>query len=183
MSLAWSTDPQEGQELVVSANLSAMDMLSPNLVTQVRDWLELHRLAPARLCLEITESALMDEPELALSHLTELFQLRVKLSIDDYGVGQASLGYVKTLPVHELKIDQSFVTAVAGSPKNAAIVRSTILLSHELGLTVTAEGIETPADLTWLAQNGCDVAQGYGIARPMPAEALPGWIAMNEKRC
>lgn len=174
---------REGQEFVVSANLSAMDMLSPNLVTQVRDWLELHRLAPARLCLEITESALMDEPELALSHLTELFQLGVKLSIDDYGVGQASLGYVKTLPVHELKIDQSFVTAVAGSPKNAAIVRSTILLSHELGLTVTAEGAETPADLTWLAQNGCDVAQGYGIARPMPAEALPGWIAMNEKRC
>jgi len=172
---------RDGLELVVSANLSALDMLSPNLVTQVRDWLELHQLAPASLCLEITESALMDEPELALSHLTELFQLGVKLSIDDYGVGQASLGYVKTLPVHELKIDQSFVTAVAGSPKNAAIVRSTILLSHELGLTVTAEGAETPADLSWLAQNGCDVAQGYGIARPMPAEALPGWIAMTEK--
>jgi EAL domain-containing protein (putative c-di-GMP-specific phosphodiesterase class I) len=119
----------------------------------------------------------MDDPELAHSHLAELFQLGVKLSIDDYGSGQASLGYLKSLPVHELKIDQSFVTAVADSPKNAAIVRSTILLSHALGLTVTAEGAETPADLSWLALNGCDVAQGYGIARPMPADALPGWIA------
>jgi diguanylate cyclase (GGDEF)-like protein len=168
---------REGLDIVVSANLSALDMLSPHLVAHVRDLLEQHRLAPANLCLEITESSLMDDPELAHSHLAELFQLGVKLSIDDYGSGQASLGYLKSLPVHELKIDQSFVTAVADSPKNAAIVRSTILLSHALGLTVTAEGAETPADLSWLALNGCDVAQGYGIARPMPADALPGWIA------
>jgi len=81
------------------------------------------------------------------------------------------------LPVHELKIDQVFVTSVADSPKNSAIVRSTIMLSHELGLTVTAEGAETPSDLSWLKSKGCDVAQGYGIARPMPADELPGWIA------
>ncbi|MBI2750380.1 MAG: EAL domain-containing protein [Burkholderiales bacterium] len=164
-------------DMVVSANLSALDILHPNLVAHVRSLLAQHRLAPQRLCLEITESALMDEPELALAHLTELSALGVKLSIDDYGSGQASLGYVKTLPVDELKIDQTFVTGVAQSPKNAAIVRSTILLSHELGLVVTAEGAETASDLSWLTDAGCDVAQGHGIARPMPADALPGWIA------
>jgi len=166
-----------GLEIVVSANLSALDILHPNLVDHVRGLLAQHGLAPKRLCLEITESALMDEPELALAHLTALSALGVKLSIDDYGSGQASLGYVKTLPVDELKIDQTFVTGVAQSPKNAAIVRSTILLSHELGLVVTAEGAETASDLSWLTEAGCDVAQGYGIARPMPADALPGWIA------
>jgi len=167
----------EGLSIQVSANLSALDILNPNLVGHVRGLLQQHRLASENLCLEITESALMDEPELALAHLTELSLLGVKLSIDDYGSGQASLGYLKTLPVHELKIDQSFVTSVADSRKNAAIVRSTIVLSHELGLTVTAEGAETPGDLSWLERNGCDMAQGYGIARPMPADALPGWIA------
>jgi diguanylate cyclase (GGDEF)-like protein len=168
---------REGLPLVVSANLSALDLLNPTLVGHVRDLLEQHELPASNLCLEITESALMDEPELALVHLLELSSLGVKLSIDDYGSGQASLAYLKTLPVHELKIDQSFVTSVADSPKNAAIVHSTIVLSHELGLTVTAEGAETPADLSWLAHNGCDVAQGYGIARPMPADELPPWIA------
>jgi diguanylate cyclase (GGDEF)-like protein len=173
---------REGLDLSVSANLSALDILNPDLTAHVRRLLGRHQLAPAKLCLEITESALMDEPELALAHLIELSLLGVKLSIDDYGSGQASLGYLKTLPVHELKIDQSFVTAVADSPKNAAIVRSTIVLSHELGLTVTAEGAETFADLSWLADNGCDLAQGYGIARPMPASALPAWMATFHAR-
>jgi diguanylate cyclase (GGDEF)-like protein len=168
---------REGLVVVVSANLSALDILNPHLVGHVRDLLARHALDPAHLCLEITESALMDEPELALAHLFDLSRLGVKLSIDDYGSGQASLGYLKTLPVDELKIDQSFVTAVADSPKNAAIVRSTILLSHELGLTVTAEGAETAADVSWLQRNGCDVAQGYGIARPMPADDFPAWVS------
>lgn len=92
-------------------------------------------------------------------------------------MGQASLAYLRTLPVHELKIDQTFVRSVADSAKNAAIVRSTIVLCHALGLTVVAEGAETAGDLAWLTRNECDVAQGYGIARPMPAEELPKWMA------
>jgi EAL domain-containing protein (putative c-di-GMP-specific phosphodiesterase class I) len=130
-----------------------------------------------RLCLEITESALMDDPTLALEHLAELAALGVGLSIDDYGVGQASLAYLKSLPVDELKLDRSFITAIDDSPRDGAIVKSTIMLCHALGLTVVAEGVETPADLRWLVENGCDMAQGYGIARPMPAQQLPGWIA------
>lgn len=173
---------REGLSLVASANLSALDLLNPKLVSHIRDLLKQHDLPASQLCLEITESSLMLEPDLALEHLIELSALGLKLSIDDYGVGQASLAYLKTLPVHELKIDQLFVTSVADSPKNAAIVRSTILLSHELGLTVTAEGAETPDDLSWLKSNGCDVAQGYGIARPMPADELPAWISAFSDR-
>lgn len=124
----------------------------------------------------------MEEPELALKHLNELSALGLKLSIDDYGSGQASLSYLKTLPVNELKIDREFVTSVSKLPKNAAIVRSTILLCHELGLTVVAEGAETAEELAWLKDNHCDVVQGYGIAKPMPLEDLLPWISASGQR-
>ncbi|MGZ5199137.1 MAG: putative bifunctional diguanylate cyclase/phosphodiesterase [Telluria sp.] len=166
-----------GLDITVSANLSTLDLLDPKLSQRVGDLLARYGVPAGRLCLEITESALMDDPSLALAHLADLSNLGLKLSIDDYGVGQASLAYIKTLPVNELKIDRSFVTSVDVSPKNAAIVTSTIMLSHALGLTVVAEGVETSAELHWLASQCCDVVQGYGIARPMPAQQLPDWIA------
>lgn len=167
---------KDGLMIVPSINLSAHDLLNPKLVDHVRKALAANHLPADSLCLEITESALMQEPELALKHLDELAALGLKLSIDDYGSGQASLAYLRSLPVHELKIDQTFVRAVADSPKNAAIVRSTILLCHALGLTVVAEGAETAEDLAWLSGNDCDIAQGYGIARPMPVDDLQDWI-------
>jgi len=165
-----------GINLVPAVNLSALDILNPKLIGHLRRLVEQHGLAAKSLCVEITESALMEDPELALTHLNELAALGLKLAIDDYGVGRASLGYLQTLPVHELKIDGSFVRAVAETPKNAAIVKSTIMLCHALGLRVVGEGAETPDDLAWLRANDCDVAQGYGIAQPMPAEELPGWL-------
>lgn len=168
---------RQGLDIVLSVNLSAHDLLDHRLVEQMRRLLELPDLPTDALCLEITESALMEDPALALANLSELAGLGLKLSIDDYGAGQASLSYLKTLPVHELKIDQAFVTSVGDSAKDAAIVKSTILLGQALGLSVVAEGAETPADLAWLCTNGCDVAQGYGIARPMPARELPAWVA------
>ncbi|MCM2306659.1 MAG: EAL domain-containing protein [Sulfuritalea sp.] len=173
---------RDGIAVIASANLSALDLLNRDLVSTVRRLLDESALPPDRLCLEITESALMDDPELALKHLNELAAIGVKLSIDDYGSGQASLAYVKTLPVHELKIDRIFVDGVDTDSKNAAIVRSTILLCRELGLSVVAEGAETPQELAWLGENGCDLVQGYVVARPMPlddflarvrAQALP----------
>jgi EAL domain-containing protein (putative c-di-GMP-specific phosphodiesterase class I) len=121
----------------------------------------------------------MEEPELALKHLNELSALNLKLSIDDYGTGQASLAYLKTLPVNELKIDRAFVTDIAQSRKNAAIVRSTILLCHELGLSVVAEGAETTTEVEWLHQNGCDMVQGYIVSKPMPRDRFVEW--MSEK--
>lgn len=168
---------REGLFITASINLSAHDLLNPALVSQMRHLIELYDLPPDKLCLEITESALMDDPEQALANLSELAGLGLKLSIDDYGTGQASLAYLKTLPVHELKIDQRFIRHVTESAKDAAIVHSTILLSHALGLTVVAEGAETLADLAWLTSNGCDIGQGYGIARPMPADDLPAWVS------
>jgi EAL domain-containing protein (putative c-di-GMP-specific phosphodiesterase class I) len=118
----------------------------------------------------------MEDPSLALAHLADLAALGVKLSIDDYGVGQASLAYLKTLPVNELKLDRSFVTSIADTPKNCAIVESTIMLSHALGLSVVAEGVETQEELRWLLDHGCDVVQGYGIARPMAAQQFDEWM-------
>jgi diguanylate cyclase (GGDEF)-like protein len=166
-----------GLDIAVSANLSTLDLLDPHLGRRVRELLERHAVPARRLCLEITESALMDDPALAQAHLDELAGLGIKLSIDDYGVGQASLAYLKSLPVDELKLDRSFITAIADSPRNAAIVESTIMLSHALGLTVVAEGVETPAELRWLREHGCDIAQGYGIGRPMTAAQFEHWLA------
>ena len=175
---------RSGMDIVASVNLSTRDLLNHDLVADIQRLLEQSGLPANQLCLEITESALMDEPELALKHLGELSALGLKLSIDDYGSGQASLGYVKTLPVNELKIDRVFVTDIDTTPKNAAIVRSTILLCRELGLSVVAEGAETTAELDWLAGNGCDVVQGYGVAKPMPLSDFLPWVSnFNQKAC
>lgn len=169
----WRND---GVDVIAAANLSALDLLNHDLVGLVRRLLGESALPADRLCLEITESALMNEPELALRHLNELAALGVRLSIDDYGSGQASLAYVKTLPVHELKIDRVFVDGVDTDTKNAAIVRSTLLLCRELGLSVVAEGAETPTELAWLESNGCDLVQGYVVARPMPLDDFLAWV-------
>jgi diguanylate cyclase (GGDEF)-like protein len=175
-SAAWRA---QGISVVISANLSARDLLNPDLVALMRKLLATHDLPPSALCLEITESALMEDPTLALSHLGQLAAIGLKLSIDDYGAGQASLAYLKSLPVHELKIDQSFIGSLTASPKDAAIVRSTITLGHALGLTVVAEGIEGETDLAWLEAADCDIGQGYFIARPMAAAAFGDWLAAH----
>jgi diguanylate cyclase (GGDEF)-like protein len=161
---------------VVSVNLSTRDLLNHGLVDDIQRLLMQSGMPAEQLCLEITESALMDEPELALRHLNELSAFGLKLSIDDYGTGQSSLAYVKTLPVDELKIDRTFVTAVDVTPRNAAIVRSTILLCRELGLSVVAEGAETAEELAWLKSNQCDFVQGYGVAKPMPLTEFIPWV-------
>jgi diguanylate cyclase (GGDEF)-like protein len=166
-----------GLDIAVSANLSALDLLDPQLSVRIRGLLEAHGVPSERLCLEITESALMADPSLALEHLADLAALGIKLSIDDYGVGQASLAYLKSLPVNELKLDRSFITSIDETPKNSAIVKSTIILSHALGLSVVAEGVETPAEMQWLVDHGCDIAQGYCISRPLPAQQFAEWVA------
>jgi len=169
---------RDGLAVVPSANLSTLDLLNHALVSDIQQLVKQSGLPASQLCLEITESALMDQPELALQHLQELSQFGFKLSIDDYGTGQSSLAYVQTLPVNELKIDRAFVSGVDTHPKNAAIVRSTILLCHELGLSVVAEGAETAQEQGWLTDNHCDLLQGYVVARPMP---LGEFIAFVKK--
>ena len=126
-------------------------------------------------CLEITESAIMDDPQRAQATLERLHAMGFSLSIDDFGTGYSSLAYLKKLPVDELKIDQSFVKNMETDGDDAKIVRSTVELAHNLGLSVVAEGVENEAVWKLLRELGCDQAQGHHMGRPMPADAFYEW--------
>ena len=124
----------------------------------------------------------MDQPDRALTTLQELAAVGVGLSVDDFGTGYSSLAYLQRLPVNELKIDRSFVLGLANSSSDGEIVRSTVGLGHNLGLTIVAEGVEDESSLTFLRDVGCDLAQGFFIAKPMPADALTGWATNSTWR-
>ncbi len=161
----------------VSVNLSTRDLLDQDLLAKLQARLQRHGAPAQAFCLEITESAIMDEPQRALATLNALSAAGFKLSIDDFGTGYSSLAYLKKLPVDELKIDKSFVMAMASDAEDAKIVRSTIDLAHNLGLSVVAEGVETQAILDQLRSLDCDEAQGYFMSRPLPAADLPAFAA------
>jgi diguanylate cyclase (GGDEF)-like protein len=167
-----------GLRIRMSVNISARDLqLGDTLVQYVAQALVAAELPAGMLCLEITESALMEDPGAAQSTLRKLRELGVATSIDDYGTGYSSLAYIKQLAVNELKIDRAFVSGMEADRRNAAIVRSTIELGHNLGLSVVAEGVETDHELAELRRYGCDAAQGYYFARPMPAAAFERWLS------
>ena len=156
----------------VSVNLSTRDLMDQELPAKLQRLLQRHPMPPQALCLEITESAIMDEPQRAEATLNQLSAIGFKLSIDDFGTGYSSLAYLKRLPVDELKIDRSFVMAMETDEDDAKIVRSTVDLAHNLGLSVVAEGVENEAALTRLAGLQCDEAQGYHMSRPIPAAEM-----------
>jgi EAL domain-containing protein (putative c-di-GMP-specific phosphodiesterase class I) len=131
---------------------------------------------PPRLELEITESAIMANPEHALEGLTRLSEMGVRLSIDDFGTGYSSLAYVKRFPVDEIKIDRTFVIDMAVNENDSAIVRSIIDLAHNLGMSVVAEGVENRETWDLLAELGCDLAQGFYVSRAVPEAALTQWL-------
>ncbi|MCL3862923.1 GGDEF domain-containing phosphodiesterase [Actinotalea sp. K2] len=162
----------EGRPLSVSVNLSVRNLLDPHLVDDVRAALDRHGLDPSVLELELTETMAMVDPVRSGEVLGALDDLGVTLSIDDYGTGYGSLAYLQRLPVRRLKIDRSFVTGVLDDPASAAIVRSTIDLARQLGLSVVAEGVEDDATLLHLRDMDCFAAQGFGIGRPMPEAAV-----------
>lgn len=172
----WDTLRALGLERV-SVNLSTRDLLDQDLPAKLDVLLRRHGVPACAFCLEITESAIMDEPQRAEATLNQLHAAGFKLSIDDFGTGYSSLAYLKRLPVDELKIDRSFVMAMETDEQDAKIVRSTIDLAHNLGLTVVAEGVESEAILQQLAALHCDEAQGYHMSRPMPAAELPAFAA------
>ncbi|MEC5160736.1 MULTISPECIES: putative bifunctional diguanylate cyclase/phosphodiesterase [unclassified Janthinobacterium] len=167
----------EGVHLKVSVNLSTRDLLDQNLPVKFAEILARYRLQPSSFCLEITESAIMDDPVRAQLTLERLHAMGVDLSIDDFGTGYSSLAYLKRLPVDELKIDKSFVLNMEHDEGDTKIVRSTIDLGHNMGLRVVAEGIESEAVWRLLAEMGCDQGQGYFMSRPMPGEQLLAWLA------
>jgi diguanylate cyclase (GGDEF)-like protein/PAS domain S-box-containing protein len=165
-----------GFELPVAVNVSMRDLHDPQLLDTIGDLLAAWNLAPLALNLEITESSLMTEPDRTLAVLAGLREIGVGMAIDDYGTGYSSLGYLKQLPVVELKIDRSFVRDMARDRSDLAIVRSTVELAHNLGLRVVAEGVEDAATQQLLAELGCDQAQGYYISRPLPNTELTDWL-------
>lgn len=168
------------EDLTVSVNVSARNLSREGFAGTVVEALRAAHVAPERLFIEVTETTLMTDPERAAVVLSELDRSGVRLSIDDFGTGQTSLGYLSTLPIHELKIDRSFITDMMERPAHAAIVHSIVELGHNLGFSVVAEGVETAEVFADLNAVGCDVAQGYLFARPMPAREVAPWLSRYE---
>jgi diguanylate cyclase (GGDEF)-like protein len=168
-----------GYEFGISVNLSVHNLWDPDLVNYIESKINEYGLPAASLCLEITESAMMANPGHAIDVLTSLKKMGVRLSIDDFGSGFSSLVYIKQLPVHELKIDKSFIFDMDKDTNDIAIVRSTIDLAHNLNLDVVAEGVETDRSLAALSQMGCDIAQGHYISKPLVAEELEAWLTRH----
>jgi diguanylate cyclase (GGDEF)-like protein len=161
----------------IAVNLSVRDLLDLEMPQRMAELLERHAIPAQGLCLEITEGAMMDDPQRTEAILGRLAALGLRLSIDDFGTGYSSLAYLKRLPVHELKIDKSFVIGMRASGDDATIVRSTIDLAHNLGLQVVAEGVEDAGLYRKLHALDCDEAQGYHLGRPMPAGDFAAWHA------
>ena len=159
-------------ELSMAVNISARSLGRSDFADEVLQILRETGVSPQRLLVEITETALLVDPDRAAATLGRLAAAGVRVSIDDFGAGQTSLGYLATLPVHELKIDRAFVMAMDREPRNAAIVRSVIDLGHNLGFSVTAEGVETAEVLADLHAADCDSVQGYYLARPAAEAAI-----------
>ncbi len=166
-----------GIKAKISVNLSARDLLDQDLPRKFGEVLTRYGVKSSSFCLEITESSIMDDPVRAQNTLEGLHAMGVELSIDDFGTGYSSLAYLKRLPVHELKIDKSFVMNMERDADDAKIVRSTIDLGHNMGLRVVAEGVESEAVWNILARMGCDQGQGYFMSRPIAADQLPAWVS------
>ncbi len=171
----WPELQKVDQACQIAVNLSARDLMDPALPANLQAILKTHKVPASGFCLEITESAIMDDPQRAQATLNRLNECGFKLSIDDFGTGYSSLAYLKRLPVDQLKIDKSFVMAMEKVKGDAVIVRSTIDLAHNLSLTVVAEGVENAVVYNLLKKLGCDQAQGYLISKPMPAAEYVVW--------
>jgi diguanylate cyclase (GGDEF)-like protein/PAS domain S-box-containing protein len=170
---AWAA---EGHPLAVAVNVSTRNLIDLDFPDQVAALLARWEVGPQQLELEITESAIVADMFRMRGVLERLGAMGLRISVDDFGTGYTSLGYLRRLPISELKIDRSFVSHMATSEEDAVIVRSTIDLGRNLGLGVVAEGVEDPEVLQRLCELGCDVAQGYLMSRPIPADELTAWL-------
>lgn len=160
---------QHGHAVRVAVNLSAQHLLAPGLVQEVRQLLQDNRLPAAQLELEITETAVVQDLERSLEVLQALVSLGVLIALDDFGTGYSSLAYLKRLPVHRVKIDQTFVRELPENEHDAMLCRAIIGLAHNMGCEVIGEGVETEAQAEWLRHEGCDELQGFRFSRPQPA--------------
>jgi diguanylate cyclase (GGDEF)-like protein len=168
----WTDD---GRKLSLSLNVSVRSLLDRRFPEEVEKLLAHHGVDGKSLTLELTESSLMVDPEVAKKTMRHLAELGVSVAIDDFGTGYSSLAYLTDLPIGELKIDKSFVRAMGSDARNAIVVRSTIELAHNLGLRTVAEGIEDAFTFERLRALGCELAQGFHMSRPLPADSLMSW--------
>ena len=168
---------QQGIAVPLAVNLSTQDVATPALARYLAQLLASTGVDPACLELEVTERSLLRNPATCIAELERLHAMGFRLSIDDFGTGFSSLNYLTQLPVDVLKIDHSFTMKMVLDPRSAAIVRSTIHMAHDLGLSVVAEGTADQAIWDALDDLGCDEAQGYFIARPMPVDEFAGWLS------
>jgi diguanylate cyclase (GGDEF)-like protein len=170
-----------GKALELAVNISVEDIGDVRLDSRIASLLTRHQLPPALLTLELTESGFIEDATRALRTLDAIAALGVSLSIDDFGTGYSSLSHLARMPVHEVKIDRSFVHGLDSDPEFAPVVRSAIDMGHGLGLKVVAEGIETEEAAVRLRDFGCDIAQGYWYAKPMPLAAFETWLVGKER--
>jgi diguanylate cyclase (GGDEF)-like protein len=173
---------KSGTDIGVAVNLSTKNLLDPEFPDIIAGLLASYDLQPKYLILEITETAIMADPEMALEVLTRIAKMGVRISVDDFGTGYSSLSYLKKLPVGEIKIDKSFVTDMLEKDNDAVIVHATIELAHNLGLEAVAEGVENEETLLKLKELGCDVLQGFHICKPIPAKDLTQWLESSPWR-
>ena len=166
----------QGLSIVVSVNLSSRQLAEPGLVQEVADGLVEHGLDPSDLCLEVTETALIDVTGHGPHAVQKLRELGVAIAIDDFGQGYSSLSYLRSYPVDIVKLDRAFVGALETNPRDAAIVGGIVQLAHALGMTCVGEGVERVGQLQSLTDLGCDQIQGFLLARPCPPEDLPGQL-------
>lgn len=169
----------QGLRLDLAFNLSPLSISNPGLAEHVSEMVKKHDLNPEEIILEITENALANEISLATGSLAKLRLGGFRVAIDDYGIGFANAQQLSRVPATELKLDRSMVDHVATRPQNQSIVRSTLQMAKELGLSTTAEGVENESDLAFLAQEGVDQLQGFLLAKPMPAEDLNKWLKVE----
>ncbi len=166
----------DGLDLKVSVNLSMRNLQEASLPEVIEAMLSKHNVPPEKLVLEVTESAMMTNPQNSIKTLNILHKIGISISIDDFGTGHSSLQYIRDLPIQEIKIDKSFVVDMIDDDRNLSIVKSIIVLAQSLNLNVVAEGVETKSIVTALASLGCDTVQGYCFAKPLPAYGIADWI-------
>ena len=171
---------EAGFHFSISINISAKNLWDKSLLHTIRSELVEYKIMPQSVTLELTESALMTNPEHAIVVLNRFRDLGLRISIDDFGTGYSSLSYLKQLPIKELKIDKSFVLNMTNEPQDAVIVRSTIDLAHNMGMLVVAEGVETLETFNSLQSISCDLVQGFYIAKPLSSEELQSWLTTSQ---
>lgn len=177
-AVAWATIDPDLSEACVSVNISRRLLSAGGLLLRsVSDALAASGLAPARLCLEITETLLMDDVEMAVRVIGDLAERGVAIAVDDFGTGYSSLGALKQIPAQLLKIDREFIAGMESDPRDASVIEAVVALAPAFGMRTVAEGVETPSQLERLRRLGCDIVQGYQLARPVPADELGELLA------